>query len=76
MPNPKMLILMGNWAPAGKYPDEKGNVNVAWPIGALHVQAASDYAAHEGGMHPSFSISPAAAKPAQSASDGDHKGVS
>ena len=44
MPNPKMLILRGNWAPAGNYPDEKGNTNVAWPLGALHVQAASDYA--------------------------------
>ena len=44
MPNPKMLILRGNWAPAGNYPDEKGNANVAWPLGALHVQAASGYA--------------------------------
>jgi hypothetical protein len=41
---PKMLILRGNSAPAGSYPDETGNANVAWPIGALHVQAASDYA--------------------------------
>jgi hypothetical protein len=40
----KMLILRGNSAPAGSYPDEKGNPNVAWPIGALHVQAASSYA--------------------------------
>jgi hypothetical protein len=37
-----MLILRGNWAPAGNYPD------VAWPIGALHVQAASDYARMRG----------------------------
>ena len=48
MPNPKMLILRGNWAPAGNYPDEKGNANVAWPLGALHVQAASDYARMRG----------------------------
>ena len=48
MANPKMLILRGNWAPAGNYPDEKGNVNVAWPIGALHVQAASNYALMRG----------------------------
>jgi hypothetical protein len=41
---PKMLILRGNAAPAGNYPDENGNANVAWPIGALHVRAASDYA--------------------------------
>jgi hypothetical protein len=40
----KMLILRGNAAAAGSYPDEKGNSNVAWPIGALHVQAATDYA--------------------------------
>lgn len=44
MAKPKMLILRGNSAGAGSYPDEKGNNNVAWPIGALHVQAASDYA--------------------------------
>ena len=40
----KMLILRGNSAPAGSYPDEKGNPNVPWPIGALHVQAATGYA--------------------------------
>jgi hypothetical protein len=45
---PKMLILRGNSAGAGSYPDEKGNTNVAWPIGALHVQAASDYARRRG----------------------------
>jgi hypothetical protein len=45
---PKMLILRGNSAGAGSYPDEKGNNNVAWPIGALHVQAASDYARRRG----------------------------
>lgn len=44
----KMLILRGNSAGAGSYPDEQGNVNVAWPIGALHVQAASDYARQKG----------------------------
>ena len=48
MPNPKMLILRGNSAPAGNYPDETGNANVAWPNGALHVQAASDYARMRG----------------------------
>lgn len=48
MPIPKMLILRGNWAPAGNYPDENGNANVAWPIGALHVRAASDYARRRG----------------------------
>jgi hypothetical protein len=32
----KMLILRGNSADAGTYPDEQGNTNVAWPIGALH----------------------------------------
>ena len=48
MPNPKMLILRGNSAPAGNYPDESGNANVAWPLGALHVQAASDYARMRG----------------------------
>jgi hypothetical protein len=41
---PKMLILRGNSGNAAAgYPDEQGK-NVAWPIGALHVQAASDYA--------------------------------
>jgi hypothetical protein len=48
MAKPKMLILRGNAAPAGNYPDEKGNKNVAWPIGALHVQAATDYATMKG----------------------------
>jgi hypothetical protein len=38
-----MLILRGNSAPAGSYPDEQGN-NIAWPIGALHVEAAREYA--------------------------------
>lgn len=44
----KMLILRGNSAGAGSYPDESGNNNVAWPFGALHVQAASDYARRKG----------------------------
>jgi hypothetical protein len=39
----KMLILRGNSAGKGKYPDEKGNLP-AWPIGALHVGAAEKYA--------------------------------
>jgi hypothetical protein len=38
-----MLILRGNSAPAGTYPDEQGK-NIAWPFGALHVPAASEYA--------------------------------
>src|SRR5260370_273439 len=40
----KMLILRGNSADAGTYPDEQGNTNVAWPFGALHVWAAREYA--------------------------------
>lgn len=48
MANSKMVILRGNSAGAGSYPDEKGNAHVAWPIGALHVQAASDYARKRG----------------------------
>jgi hypothetical protein len=43
MANPKMLILRGNSAGAGKYPDEQGKTP-AWPLGALHVKAAEDYA--------------------------------
>jgi hypothetical protein len=43
MSGPKMLILRGNSANAGTYPDEQGN-NIAWPVGALHVWAASEYA--------------------------------
>jgi hypothetical protein len=39
----KMLILRSNSAPAGSYPDEPGS-KIAWPIGALHVWAASEYA--------------------------------
>ncbi|MGZ5871237.1 MAG: hypothetical protein ACXWKP_03895 [Bradyrhizobium sp.] len=44
MAKSKMLILRGNSAGPGSYPDEKGNNNASWPIGALHVQAASSYA--------------------------------
>ena len=43
MSRPKMLILRGNSASAGSYPDEQGKT-IAWPIGALHVSAASAYA--------------------------------
>src|SRR5262245_42494588 len=43
----KMLILRGNSAPAGSYPDEQGK-KIAWPIGALHVWAASQYAKRKG----------------------------
>jgi hypothetical protein len=43
MPRRKMVILRGNSAPAGSYPDEQGKT-IAWPIGALHVWAASEYA--------------------------------
>ncbi len=47
MSGPKMLILRGNSAKAGTYPDEKGD-NIAWPVGALHVWAASEYARRRG----------------------------
>jgi hypothetical protein len=47
MANRKMVILRGNPAKAGKYPDEQGKT-IAWPKGALHVKAASDYAKREG----------------------------
>ena len=47
MANSKMLILRGNAAKAGKYPDEQGKT-IAWPIGALHVKAATDYAKRQG----------------------------
>lgn len=47
MAQPKMLILRGNDAPAGSYPDEQGKM-IAWPIGALHVSAATDYAKRRG----------------------------
>ena len=43
----KMVILRGNAAKAGSYPDEQGKP-IAWPKGALHVKAATDYAEREG----------------------------
>src|SRR5262245_13037607 len=43
----KMLILRGNSAPAGSYPDEQGNT-ISWPDGALHVDAAKAYAKRRG----------------------------
>ena len=44
----KMLILRGNSDTEGKtYPDEKGN-KIPWPDGALHEQAAKDYATARG----------------------------
>ncbi len=39
----KMLILRGNSAPKGKYPDEHGNYR-AWSDGALHERPAKEYA--------------------------------
>ena len=47
MADRKMVILRGNSAKAGKYPDEQGKTP-AWPKGALHVKAATDYAEREG----------------------------
>ena len=47
MARPKMLILRGNSAEAGTYPDEQGKTP-AWPRGALHESAAKDYATHRG----------------------------
>jgi hypothetical protein len=43
--NGKMIILRGNSDPKGEqeYPDEFGKP-ASWPIGALHKQAAEDYA--------------------------------
>jgi hypothetical protein len=42
--NGKMVILRGNADLSGKsYPDENGKM-IKWPVGALHVQAAKDYA--------------------------------
>ncbi len=48
MATQKMLILRGNSAGPGSYPDENGSTKVAWPIGALHVAAASNYARRRG----------------------------
>jgi hypothetical protein len=39
----KMLILRGNSALKGKYPDENGNTP-PWPKGALHERPAKEYA--------------------------------
>jgi hypothetical protein len=47
MPFRKMVIMRGNSAPAGSYPDEKG-VTIAWPQGALHVEAALEYGRRRG----------------------------
>jgi hypothetical protein len=43
MSRPTMVILRGNSADAGSYPDEQGKM-VAWPYGALHVDAAVEFA--------------------------------
>jgi hypothetical protein len=47
--NGKMVILRGTSDPSGanKFPDEFGKP-AKWPIGALHVQAAEDYARKRG----------------------------
>jgi hypothetical protein len=47
MAHRKMVILRGNSAPAGSYPDEQGNM-ISWPIGALHVDAAVEFARRMG----------------------------
>ena len=47
MASGKMVILRGNAAKAGESPDEQGKAP-AWPKGALHVKAATDYAEREG----------------------------
>ncbi len=47
MASKKMLILRGNSAGAGKYPDEQGK-KIAWPSGALHERAATYYAIYRG----------------------------
>jgi len=43
----KMIILRGNSADKGSYPDEQGNT-IAWPHGALHEDAAKAYARRRG----------------------------
>jgi hypothetical protein len=43
----RMLILRGNAAKQGTYPDENGS-KIAWPKGALHVHAATEYAKSKG----------------------------
>src|SRR3954449_6171881 len=47
MADKTMVIMRGNSAKAGTYPDEQGK-KIAWPIGALHVKAAEDYAKQQG----------------------------
>jgi hypothetical protein len=47
MASNKMLILRGNAAGAGTYPDEQGK-KIAWPSGALHERAATEYATRRG----------------------------
>lgn len=47
MARPKMVILRGNDAAAGTFPDETG-AKIAWPLGALHVDAAVEYARRKG----------------------------
>jgi hypothetical protein len=48
MSDKKMLILRGNADNTGKvYPDEQGNF-IAWPKGALHEEAAKEYARRKG----------------------------
>jgi len=42
-----MVILRGNAAGEGTYPDEQGK-KIAWPQGALHVAAATEYARCKG----------------------------
>ena len=44
MANRTMVIMRGNaTTDTTMYPDETGKT-IAWPLGALHVQAAKDYA--------------------------------
>jgi hypothetical protein len=52
----KMLILRGNDSPAGTFPDEQGK-KIAWPIGALHVEATKKYARSLGYEPVVFDIS-------------------
>jgi hypothetical protein len=47
MPRQTMVILRGNSAGVGSYPDEQGKTP-AWPIGALHEWAASEFARRKG----------------------------
>ena len=47
MSRPAMVILRGNKAAAGTFPDENGS-KPAWPVGALHVDAAREYGSRRG----------------------------